>query len=77
MIRARHFLGTVVFIYHTAYTQNCVSLSTEHTQTGAGSLLSSQQALLGVPCPAEALSPGLLPAAACSQVSYYSLSVTP
>lgn len=25
MIRERHFLGTVVVIYHTAYTHNCVS----------------------------------------------------
>lgn len=78
MIRVKHFLGAVMFIYRTKRTQSLVSLNTESKQTGAGSLLGSPSLpFQGAPCPEEALSLGLLPAAARSWVSYCSLSVTP
>lgn len=78
MIKVKQFLGAAMFIYHTKHTQSLVSLNTESKQTGAGSLLSSPSLLFqGAPCPEAALSLGLLPVAAHSWVSYYSLSVTP
>lgn len=70
MIRVKHFLGAAMFIYHTKHTQSFVSLNTESKQTGAGSLLNSPSLpFQGAPCPEEAPSLGLLPAAAGSWVS--------